>query len=100
VEEQLGPGIPQQVFTAQVHVRCKIKLVDWLWIVWIGGDQADTVLPKPISKAQYSIKPDHYCQKPLIFPKDNLTTSCYLNDLFFYVFSKFNDWQNMKSMTM
>jgi hypothetical protein len=22
--------------------------------------------------------------------------SCYLNDLFFYVFSKFSDWQNMK----
>ena len=49
VEEQLGPGIPQQAFTAQVHVHCKIKLVDWLWIVWIGSNQADTVLPKPIS---------------------------------------------------
>jgi hypothetical protein len=49
VEKQLGPGISQQAFAAQVHVRCKIKLVDWLWIVWIGGNQADTVLPKPIS---------------------------------------------------
>jgi hypothetical protein len=49
--EQLGPGIPQQAFAAQVHVRCKIKLVDWLWIVWIGGNPADTVLrlPKLIS---------------------------------------------------
>ncbi len=39
-------------------------------------------------------------QKPLIFPKDDLTTSCYLNDFFFYVFSKFSEWQNMKSMTV
>jgi hypothetical protein len=51
VEEQLGPGIPQQAFTAQDHVRCKIKLVYWLWIVLIGGNQADTVLPKPISNS-------------------------------------------------
>jgi hypothetical protein len=49
VEEQLGPSIPQQAFTSQVHVRCKVKLIDWLFIVWIGGNQADTVLPKPIS---------------------------------------------------
>jgi hypothetical protein len=51
-------------------------------------------------QAQYSIKADHYGQKPLIFPKDDLTTSCYLSDFFFYVFSKFSDLQNMKSMTV
>jgi hypothetical protein len=51
-------------------------------------------------QAQYSIHPDHYGKKPLIFPKDDLTTSCYLNDFFFYVFSKFSEWQNMKSMTV
>jgi hypothetical protein len=49
-------------------------------------------------QAQYSIKPDQYCKKPLIFPKDDLTASCYLNDFFFYVFSKFSDLQNIKSM--
>jgi hypothetical protein len=39
----------------------------------------------------------------LIFPKDDLTASCYLkvlNDFFFYVFSKFSDWQNMKSIAV
>jgi hypothetical protein len=36
----------------------------------------------------------------LIFPKDDVTASCYLNDFFFYVFSKFSDWQNMKSMAV
>jgi hypothetical protein len=51
-------------------------------------------------QAQYIIKPDHYGKKPLIFPKDDLTASCYLNDFFFYVFSKFSDWQNMKSMAV
>jgi hypothetical protein len=51
-------------------------------------------------QAQYSIKQDQYGKKPLIFPKDDLTASCYLNDFFFYVFSKFSDWQNMKSMAV
>jgi hypothetical protein len=37
VEEQVRPGIPQQAFAAQVHVRCKVKLIDWLWIIWIGA---------------------------------------------------------------
>jgi hypothetical protein len=46
-------------------------------------------------QAQYSIKPENYCKKPLIFPKEDLTASCYLNGFFFYVFSKFSDWQNM-----
>jgi hypothetical protein len=51
-------------------------------------------------QAQYSIKPDQYGKKPLIFPKNDLTASCYLNEFFFYVFSKFSDWQNMKSMAV
>jgi hypothetical protein len=33
VEEQLRPGMPQQIFAAQVHVCCKVKLVGWLGIL-------------------------------------------------------------------
>jgi hypothetical protein len=51
-------------------------------------------------QAQYSIKQDQHGKKPLIFPKDDLTASCYLNNFFFYVFSKFSDWQNIKSMAV
>jgi hypothetical protein len=51
-------------------------------------------------QAQYSIKQDQHCTKSLIFPKEDLTASCYLNDFFFNVFSKFSDWQNMKSMAV
>jgi hypothetical protein len=35
----------------------------------------------------------------LIFPKEDFTASCYLNNVFFYVFYKFSGWQNMRSMT-
>jgi hypothetical protein len=55
----------------------------------------------------YSIKPDQYGKKLLIFPKDYLTASCsaatsttVASDFFSYVFSKFSDWQNMKSMAV
>jgi hypothetical protein len=36
-------------------------------------------------QAQNNIKPENYGKKPLIFPKEDLTASCYLNDFFFYV---------------
>jgi hypothetical protein len=37
VKKQLRPGIPQQALTAQGHVCFIVKLVGWVWIVWIGG---------------------------------------------------------------
>jgi hypothetical protein len=54
------------------------------------------------AQSRYSIKPENYTnlKKPLIFPKEDLTAICYLNDFFFYVFSKFSDWLNMKSIAM
>jgi hypothetical protein len=80
VEEQLRPGIPQQAFTAQVHVCCKVKLVDWLWIVWIGGNQANTVLSKPISI-------------------DSATVTCYIQcdycDITCYITGVYNIVHNM-----
>jgi hypothetical protein len=63
VEEQLRPGIPHQALAAQVHVCCKVKLVGWLWIVWIGGNQPSTVLQKQISKGNmfYIVLHDILC---------------------------------------
>jgi len=48
-------------------------------------------------QTKYSIKPEDYGKKPL-FDNDELTGCCYLNDFFFYVFSKVSEWQNMKNM--
>ncbi len=44
-------------------------------------------------QAQYSIKPENYCKKPLIFPKEDLIANCYLNNSFFYMFCKFSQLQ-------
>ena len=53
-----------------------------------------------LEQDKYSIKPEDYGKKPLIFDKNDLTSSTYLNDFFFYVFQRFCTWQGMKSQSL
>ena len=77
-------GLPEQKEFMKLLVKlhcfhCAVTLNDMLPV------GAANLFHFKHDQAQYSIHPDHYGKKPLIFPKDDLTTSCYLNDFFFYV---------------
>ena len=53
-----------------------------------------------LDQGQYSIKPEDYGKKPLIFDKKDLAATTYLNEFFFYVFDKFTRWQGMRSQSI
>ena len=55
---------------------------------------AENLFHFKLAQDKYSIKPEDYTRLPLFV--DDKDSKTLLNEFFFYVFSKFSSWQNMK----
>ena len=59
---------------------------------------AENLFHYKAEQTKYSIKPEHYGKLPLFL--DDKETNTYLNEFFFFVFSKVGDWQCLKELTV
>ena len=59
---------------------------------------AENLFHYKAEQTKYSIMPEDYCKLPL-FLKDK-ETNTYLNEFFFFVFSKVRDWQCLKELAV
>ena len=63
-----------------------------MYHVWI----AENLFHYKKEQTKYSIKPEHYDKLPLFL--EDKDTNSYLNEFFFFVFSKVWDWQCLKEL--
>ena len=61
---------------------------------------AENLFHYKAEQTKYSIKPEHYGKLPGPLFLDDKETNTYLNEFFFFVFSKVGDWQCLKELAV